>query len=189
MAGLCVLVLFVDTTPDQQRRIEVLSQLEEIGLALALSLKAKAEAASTLEEAQALALAFHRVSRSVRLSVALELRLERDVRDHAAEDRRLNLRAADTRKAQVRKAIAREAYAEYEPDDAEALLDELEDRLEEEALYETFPQGAIEACLSRIRKDLGLPDPPANDQGQHPAPFPLEGGRTGDGGARAAAGP
>ena len=148
----------------------MLSELEEIGLALAQALKAKACAASSLEEAQALALAFHRVSRSVRLSVALELRLERDARAHAAEDRRLNLRAADTRKAQVRKAIAREAYAEYEPDDAEALLDELDDRLEEEVLYETFPQGAIEACLSRIRKDLGLPDPPANDAEPDPRP-------------------
>jgi len=172
MGGSCVLVLFVDTTPDiaaQQHRM--LTELAELGLAFARGLEARVAAVQSLDEAQALALAFHRISRSVRLCLALQSRLQRERREGVRQDRILNDRLVETRKAQVRAVLTRAAYDEHEADDAEALLDELEERLDEEALYEDFPEGPVEACIERIRAWLGLPpQDPANDAAAPTAP-------------------
>jgi hypothetical protein len=70
----------------------------------------------------------------------------------------------------VRAAISRAAYAESESDTAERLLDELEERLDEDGLFDHFLAGPVEACIARIRAGLGLPRPdrandPANDPG------------------------
>jgi hypothetical protein len=147
-----------------ERHGRVLAELAELGLELARDLKARALAAPAREDAEGLALAFHRVSRSVRLTLALEGRLARE-RQEGAKGRRVEAaRAVEARKTQVQAAVTRQVYAEREGDEAERLLDELDDRLHEEALYETFTEGSVEACIARIRADLGLPPTgPAND--------------------------
>ena len=167
----------MSSTPEiAERHGRVLAELAELGMAAVRSLAAKLDAAANREEAEGLALAFHRISRSVRLTLALESRLASERRQGMREDRVLTERAVERRKDQVRAAVSRAAYDERETDEAERLLETLEERLDDDALFEQFLAGPVEACIARIRKDLGLP---ANDT----SPFPLEGGRAADGGA------
>ena len=145
-----------------ERQGRVLTELSELGLDLARGLKARAEAAQTLDEAQGWALAFHRISRSVRLTLALEVKLERERRLAEREDYSRQLRVVEARKVRVRAAVSRAVWTETEGEAAESLLDELDERLEEEALCEDFAEAPVEAAIARIREDLGLP---ANDAG------------------------
>jgi hypothetical protein len=165
----------MDTRPEMaERQGRVLAELAELGLGLARRLAARAEAAETDAAAEGLALAFHRVSRSVRLTLALEVRLERERLQGARETCKDTARAAETRKEQVRYALGRAIPAESE---SEHLWDALEERLDEEALYDAFLEGPVETCIARLRADLGLP---ANDI-LFPSPLAGEGGRVADG--------
>jgi hypothetical protein len=147
-----------------ERQSRVLAELAELGLGLARGLAARAAAAETDAAAEGLALAFHRVSRSVRLTLALEVRLERERLQGVRETRKETVHAAETRKEQVRQALGRAIPTETESDEAERLWDALEERLDEEALYDAFVEGPVEACIARIRAGLGLPPTdPAND--------------------------
>jgi hypothetical protein len=178
----------MDSVPDiAERHGRLLAELAELGMAAVRSLAARLDAATSREEAEGLALAFHRISRSVRLTLALESRLAAERRQGLREDRILTGRAVERRKDQVRAVVARQAYDEREADEAERLLEILDERLDEDALFEQFLSGPVEACIARIRKDLGLAcADPANDA----APFPLQGARVGDGdGALSATGP
>jgi hypothetical protein len=179
---LYVPVLFMPSASDMaERHGRILAELAELGLSLARGLHARAEAAETPQDAERLALAFHGLSRSVRLTLALEARLERERLKAAREDQDHMARETRSRvyvrKAQVRAAVTRQVLAETEGEDAEALLDGLRERQEEEALYEAFAQGPVEACIARIRSGLGLapepsaPEPSANDP-QPPAAVP-----------------
>jgi len=58
-------------------------------------------------------------------------------------------------------------WRETEGEAAEALLEELDERLEGQALFEAFLEGPVEACIATIRAGLGLP---ANDGGAAVAP-------------------
>ena len=178
MTASCVLVSFVPAQPsiaDQQDRI--LAELAELGLSFARGLEARVGLVQSVEDAQALALAFHRVSRSVRLCVALQGKLARERRHLVREDDILGRRASEARKAQVRVAVTRAVYDEYEHQDPEALLDELDERLDEEALFEAFTAEPLDVCIARIRKDLGLPpSPPANDPAERSAPHLIRSG-------------
>jgi hypothetical protein len=160
-----VLVLFMSSSPEMaERHGRVLTELAELGMAAVRTLAARLDAATSREDAEGLALAFHRLSRSVRLTLALESRLASERRQGMREDRILTERAVERRKDQVRALVARQAYDERETDDAERLLEDLEERLDDDALFEAFLQGPVEACIARIRHDLGLaPADPAND--------------------------
>jgi hypothetical protein len=61
----------------------VLARLTELGLALAERVQAEAMAATGAEDLDRMSQAFHRVSRSVRMSMALEARLARAEREEA----------------------------------------------------------------------------------------------------------
>jgi hypothetical protein len=159
----------VSTTDMAERQGRVLAELAELGLSLARGLEAKVQAARTVEEAQGLALAFHRAARSVRLSLALEVRLARELMQGGREARVQLGRAIDRRKEQVRAVVTREVLCESESDEAESLLDELEARLDEAALFDDFAAGEVEAQIARIRAGLGLPAAGAVD---HPAAAP-----------------
>ena len=144
----------------------MLAELTEIGMSMARELQARCRSAETADEVQVLMLAFQRVSRSVRLSLALRVRLERQRRELLRDDHVVALRRTDARKAQVRAVLTRDIYDESESCDVENLLDELDERLEEEALDEDFPHQPIDLCIARIRKGLGLPPETANDQAE-----------------------
>ena len=143
-----------------ERRGRILAELAELGLSLARVAHERALAAETPEATSELALAFHRISRSVRQTLALEAKLERD---RAHQDREVRAEAARQhengvarRKNQVRMAVERSVWNEAEGAEAERLIDELDDLLEEEALSDSFTADPVEAHIERIRADLGL---------------------------------
>ena len=167
-----VLVLFVDNTADRgERHGRVLAELADLGMVVARSLAARCQAAKSDEAAQGLSLAFQRIARSVRLCLALESRLARERRQALSDQRVVHVNAVERRKTQVRAVLTRAAYDETEAGDLEALLDELDARLDEDALFDAFAEGPVEACIARIRADLGLPpQDPANDAAAPPSP-------------------
>ncbi len=149
----------------ETREDEILDELAELGLALARKVQARAMAAAEGDDDAALcelSAAFHRVSRTVRQSLALKDRMGRMRR---ADDRRAGDDAIGgfmarhmLRKGQVRAAVVRtlrEGHLhehEYEP-----LLDVLDDRIYEASLLDDdFVDGPFDAIVSRIRADLAL---------------------------------
>jgi hypothetical protein len=159
----------------------ILGELSELGLTLARDLHARALAAETVEDAQAAALAFHRISRSVRQSLALEARLERDreavARDaaQAVHDERLARVAA--RHRQVQGAMDRLIWTEAEGDDdgVEILTEELSMRLDEAALAPDFLEIPLETLVARLSADMGLALEPQGQGAPQAPPPPLNG--------------
>jgi hypothetical protein len=156
-----------------KRHAAALEDLAALGLEIARDLKARAIEAKTAAEAEGLALAFHRVSRAVRLTLALEARLAREGLELGRQEDLRRAGQALARTRQVRAVVARDIWNETDGQDARALIRELDAVLETEALFEEFLQGPVEACIARIREDLSLP---ANDPGEAPqvAAAPIE---------------
>lgn len=147
-----------------ERHGRILAELSELGLALARGVQAQALAAEDPATVADLSLAFHRISRSVRQTLALEAKLERDRNRQDREDRADAVREAERRvqhrKAQVRIAVERLVWNEAEDDEAERLLADLENLLDEEALSDSFTEAPLDAHIARICKELGLAAPP-----------------------------
>lgn len=140
----------------------MLGELAELGLAFARELKAQVAAVKSVDEAERLALAFHRVARSVRLALALRVRLARERHELGLAVRRTDDMRSSWRKHQIRTFMAREIRAEADRETAGALIERLDERLAEDALFERLLDGPLEAAIARIREDLGLA---ANDAG------------------------
>jgi hypothetical protein len=177
-ASIYVLVLFMsDAAARRERQDAVLAELSELGLSLARELHARALAAETPLEAEKLSLAFQRVSRGVRQTFALELKLERARRLGEREDadaaqaaaRKARLDAVSPpegwltspvtrRKDRVRSALSRLIWDEAEGDEAEleVLSDDLEARLGEASHREDFLDLPIETLIRQIGSDMGL---------------------------------
>jgi hypothetical protein len=157
-----VLFLFMTTRTDMAERHDAaLIELADLGMSLARDLHARALAADN-DGAGDLALAFHRISRSVRQTLALEARLKRERtladREAAQIAARERLDRVQKKRAQLRDAVAPLVWTEVEGDE-----DEYEDLLEQaEALAfkvsedDDFLDIPMDACLARIRVDLGL---------------------------------
>ena len=158
---------------DAERVQRILGELTELGLALARDLHARALAAETAQEAQALGLAFQRVSRSVRQSLALEAKLQRDAQlaareaqAGAVEDRALTRQPWERRVAihqeRVREAMHPLIWTEAEGDEGEfeILEDDLTVRLDEAAFDgDAFLQTPIEALVARFAAEMELSAP------------------------------
>ena len=148
-----------DATEISERRGRILADLAEMGATLARALHGRAVNAATTQDAVTLSLAFQRIARSTRQTLAVEARVERDrlraerqasqaARDEAVE-------RGQRRKAQVRAALERVLDTETETEsDQEFLLDELSLRLDEEALGDGFETQPVEVLVARIRADL-----------------------------------
>jgi hypothetical protein len=136
----------------------VLAELTELGLTLARDLHARAMAAETADDARDLGLAFHRISRSIRQTLALEAKLERDRQRQDREDRAEATRAARDRvyhrRTQVHAAVERAIWTEAEDYEAERLLADLDLHLDEAG--DTIVDAPIEALIAQIQADLGL---------------------------------
>lgn len=148
---------------DQQDR--ALAELLELGMAAAREVQARLLAAEDAKAVCDLGLAFNRVSRAVRQTIALQAKVgrerRREGREAAAEGRRGDEARASRRQLQVRTAVERRIWTEAEDDEAERLIDELDDLVSEEALYDGFGQEPLAAHVARICGDLGLAVPPA----------------------------
>ncbi|MDB5441932.1 MAG: hypothetical protein JWP73_308 [Phenylobacterium sp.] len=154
----------VDRTEMTERHGAILAELAALGLGLARHLNERAFAAEAPEDKASLTLAFHRASRSVRQTLALEARLQRDAQRQALEDRAEVRQDAERRvakrRARVRAAMERLIWTEHEDAEAEVLVDDLEMLLDEDELSDGFTADPVEAHIARICEALGLKDPP-----------------------------
>jgi hypothetical protein len=151
-------------TEKQERQERILAELSELGLALARDLQASALAADDVATKSELGRTFHHVARSVRQTLALEARLERDRQRAGREDRaeaeHHRTAHAERRKAQVKIAVKRCVRYEHAGFDAENLLGELDERLEEDALHDLFAgEDDIDVHIARLCEELGVPPP------------------------------
>ena len=97
--------------PEKRARVEaILGELAELGLMVARDLAVRARASEDAGEAVALAGAFQTMSRAVRLTLALDAKLERDVaRDAAVEAQAARAAQADAETLALHKAERRRA--------------------------------------------------------------------------------
>lgn len=158
-----------------------LAELAELGMALARDVQARALAAEDAAAAADLGRTFHTVARTIRQSVALEARLERDRARQAREDQVQAVRETETRlrvrKDQIRSAVERLIWNEAEDDEADDLIERLDDLLDTDERRGHLTDGDVEAHIARARHVLGLsapdPSPPADAAPtDRPAPSP-----------------
>jgi hypothetical protein len=140
---------------------EGLKLLFDAGLEFCLEIQAEAKAAERDEKAR-LGLAFHRISRGVRQTAALRMRLVREAeragRETAAEVIKLDQRRLEKRKAHVKAAVEGLIWTEAEsPEAAERLDGDFEDLLEIETQdAETFEAEPLDAQIARLAWVIGL---------------------------------
>ncbi len=163
----------------------MLGELAELSLAVSKELAQRLRASETPEEAVALAGAFQKVSRVVRLTLALDAKLERDAerdaraeaRDAetariesakaeaaAAEQQRLRARSerarhpVEVQKDRVRGLLNRLIWNESEGESGEyeILCDDLSARLDEAARDPAFLDLPVERLAGRMIADMGL---------------------------------
>jgi hypothetical protein len=178
-----VLVLFVKFQSEKRARAEaVLGELAELGLMLARELAVRARESEDADEAVALAAAFQKTSRAVRLTLALDCKLDRDAARAAREAAAEIAKAAEpppavqapvpapvsstdpaaqriaARKGRVDALLNRLLWNEAEGDeeDYEVLCDDLTARLDEAAHDPDFEVLPIEVLAARIVADMGL---------------------------------
>jgi hypothetical protein len=175
--------------PEKQARAEaMLGELAELGLMVARELAVRVRGCEDVEETVALAGAFDKTTRVVRLTLALDAKLVRDAaRDAAAEaeDAAEAARAAEpraavaprrtnpieARKRRVGNLLNRLLWRECEGDseEYEVLFDDLNARLDEAALCPDFETLPIETLVRRVIADMGLTSPFALSLGEaHP---------------------
>jgi hypothetical protein len=153
----------------------MLGELAELGLMVARELAVRTRESEDVDQTVALAGAFQKVSRVVRLTLALDFKLERDAARDAreAESAKAEAEAAtDTptdwaqrradpiraRKDRVGNLLNRLVWNECEGDseEFEVLSDDLTSRLEEAALSEDFATLPVEVIARRVAADMGL---------------------------------
>ena len=152
----------MDATIDMtDRHARHLAELTELGMALARKLQKAAMEAKDPDQAAGLAGAFHRISRSVRQSMALEAKLERDAAragredsDAAARDARARI---NERKDQLRARIGRLIWTEA---DRFEKLSSLGSHLVDLEHVCDILDEPIEAQIARISRALKLKSAP-----------------------------
>jgi hypothetical protein len=172
-----------DIAADQD---EGLRQLFQAGLELALQVQANAMAAEPADQAR-LSLTFHRLSRGVRQTAALRMKLareaERSGREIAADVIQLDQRRLEKRKAHVKAAVECLIWTEAEDDDSlEALKEDLADLLDIETQdAPTFEAEPLDAQIERLARVIGVPSPLAGEGvGQSPTDEGSPGDRRSD---------
>jgi hypothetical protein len=146
-----------------ERHGRILKALAECNLRAVQKLTDQLEDAKTDIEHERYALGLHRMSRDLRLTLALEERLVHERHKAFREERVDRQKAVEHRKKQVDHAVTERLYAEREGEDAEALLEKLDELLDEHRLYEAFLDRPLEAVIARLCKTLGLVPPPQGE--------------------------
>jgi hypothetical protein len=167
---------------------EGLRQLFQAGLELALQVQAHAMAAEPADQAR-LATAFHRISRGVRQTAALRMKLACDVqraeREATAEVIRLEDRRVARRKTRLQATVGRLIWREAEKPDSDLhgdnLIDDLEKLLAADEAAGFLADGEIEHHIARLCQELRLPSPLAGEGvGQSPTDEGSPGDRRSD---------
>ena len=154
----------------------MLGELAELGLMVAKDLAVRVRECEDVDQTVALANAFQKASRVVRLTLALDFKLDRDLAREAREAERAQAetvraeaaRAAqapgpaptpvEARKGRVGKLLYRLLWNEAEGDseEFEVLQEDLSARLAEAALSADFETLPIETLARRVIADMGL---------------------------------
>ena len=147
----------------------MLGQLAEAGLEVALAIKDQVKTvADGGEDATAIAMAYARAARAVRLTLLLQSNLIKQLQDWDRQTAYLASRAiakaeglqedlADQRKTQTVRIVER--IAEREHDDAEQverLVGEAAERLDQEDIYGDVLSRPVSELVAMICEDLGL---------------------------------
>ncbi|MDB5418331.1 MAG: hypothetical protein JWP50_1750 [Phenylobacterium sp.] len=142
-----------------ERHSRLLARFAEQAAGLAEDLQACALAAETPEQKQALSLAFHRMGRALRQTLALEAKLRRDARreDRLEADRadEITAKRVAARKARIRGAVEALIWDAVEDDEQLDTLRLLDERLEYEDLAD--PDEPVETLIQRVAHEIGLP--------------------------------
>jgi hypothetical protein len=182
-----VLLLFMVSAADIAReQDEGLALLYQRGLELALKIQDDAMAAETADERAKLGAAFHRISRGVRQTAALRVKLAGDAvrceREATADVVRLETARVAKRKAQVKATVERLIWSETETQERDDhLCDILQTFLDEDELHGHLAEGDVDNHIARICREIGLPSPLAGEGvGPGPAPGTTDEGSHGD---------
>jgi len=196
---------------DNQARMEaMLGEFAELSLMVAKDLAVAVRETPEAAEKAALAGAFEKVGRSLRLTLALVDKLERDAARDAAEDARVAREAEaeavrlakfqhiedlcapkarepegpiEIRKARVVSLVKRFLWNESEGEDEtyDILTEELDARLDEAARNPQFLDLPLETLAKRILTDFGITAPFALSLGEpKPPPTPVRELQTAD---------
>lgn len=169
-----VLLLFMSNVADMtERHRQALTELAELGLSLARKLHAQAETVEDVEQAAELSLAFHRVSRSVRQTVALEAKLERDALQFANENTpigaksaargsaaktftRLDGRSLREHATKMRAAVERMVYECLDREDADWLMEDVDFQLA--SMDPAIMNVPVETYVANLKRELEIPE-------------------------------
>ena len=155
-----------------ERCLQVLQELTEIGMEIARALKAEALARVDAEPAAApvfgkadLGLVFSRIAKAVRQTVALEMRIAEGLQIGRAEEQRrqANVRQLELqhRQEDVREYVAEAVAADAErrgssDNEVERLLADLDERLEDGLYDDRLADAPFPELIERICADLGV---------------------------------
>lgn len=141
-----------------------LTELAALDLAMAKDFAARAQAAEDPATANDLARSYQRAARSYRQTLALKMRLARELARAEREDRLnpqpIDPRAARRRMNEVRSAVERVVFAETEaePDeDLDVTLELLEALVADYAAQPDFPRRRLDDLVAEACEELGLP--------------------------------
>jgi hypothetical protein len=154
------------------RQLAVLGDLAELGLDVARTIERQSSASAARDaaaEVQGMGLAYARVARAVRLTIALQSKRIEDLqaleaRAQADEDETEAyeelLTPINVRKARVSRIVERVAEAEYENEGADAaddaldrLLTEADERLDDEDVYGDLLERPMSEIVARLCRD------------------------------------
>jgi hypothetical protein len=169
------------TAPDHwaralgDRQLAVLGELAELGLDVARSIERQAASSSARDaatEVQGMGLAYARVARAIRLTIALQAKrmdelqaLDAKAAEVQAEidDEAEMLSPLSIRRLRVERIVERVVKSECEGESAEAIEDAIDrlmveagDRLEDEDIYGDLLERPMSEIVARLCRDLGL---------------------------------
>jgi len=135
----------------RERHGRVLAELAESGMVMVRRLSEAMLRTDDVQTQAQLGLAYHRVSRAVRQTMALEFRLMQEPR---REERAALARTPPPETRPPRPPTERTGWNEYESDDSDEALDELDALLDAEDVDLDDVHDAVETCIANIRRDL-----------------------------------
>ncbi len=149
----------------RERHGRVLAELAETGMVMVRRLSQAMERTDDVQVQAQIGLAFHRVSRAVRQTMALEFRLSQEARcqdrgDPAPSPRPKPAASPAASPAESlepvvpRPAAERTGWNEYERSDSDEALDALDELLDAEELDVETVHEALRASLDRLRRDF-----------------------------------
>ena len=145
----------------RERHERVLAEMAEAGMVVVRRLSAAMEAAEDLPTQVQIGLAYHRVSRAVRQTIALEFRLAQGV-DRAARDPVTPRPTTSAPNTPPRPRTESASWNEYERDDSDEALEALDVLLDADGADPEEIHAAVETCITRIRQDLDVTLPTAS---------------------------